>query len=164
MKLTVVFFSGNDTCQAYAFRIHDFSRLVESSLKNNFHWSTVVQSVFVDFADQLTAYTNQRGHSAHPLVLMHAIDELQSLVGLFGFKQQQESCARIEASAMIDEAVQFRGQIRALALKQLEGGSNDIAEQTLRLCDEYRHILANSGVMVQVRVASCSLILLLLGR
>ena len=109
-----------------------------------------MQSVFVDFADQLVAYTNQRGQSAHPLVSMHAIDELQSLVGLFGFRQQQGPCARIETSAMIDEAVQFRGQIRALALKRLENGSNEIAEQTLQLCDDYRHIFANSGVMVQV--------------
>ena len=120
-------------------------------MRDNFNWSKVIRSLLVDFAGRLTAYTQQQISRAHPLVLMHAIDELQCLLGVFGFNQRHEPRVSVATISAIDEAVQFRGKIRALALRQLESGDGDSAERTLRLCDEYRQILARSGITIQVR-------------
>jgi hypothetical protein len=82
---------------------------------------------------------------------MHAIDELGSMLGLFGFPQHKLQSSRLESGLAIDEAIKFRGRVRALGLSQLKEGNIEAAQQTLQLCDEFRANLRTCGILVKVQ-------------
>ncbi|PJF17320.1 hypothetical protein PSACC_02835 [Paramicrosporidium saccamoebae] len=120
-------------------------------LCRDFNWSKVIGPIFVDITKRLTAYIDNYGDEAHPLVLMHAIDELGSMLGLFGFSQQALQSSRLESGLVIDEAIKFRSRVRALGLSQMKEGNMEASQQTLQLCDEFRVNLGTCGISVKVQ-------------
>jgi cysteinyl-tRNA synthetase len=130
--------------------LQQFREQCREELCNDFNWSKVVVTIFAAIAKRLTGYIDSRDFSAHPLVIMHAIDEISSFLGVFGFSQQQRDQTRPETTMAITEAIKFRGKVRALGLEQLKIGNIDAAKETLELCDEFRTNLGTCGISIKV--------------
>lgn len=122
-------------------------------LMNDFDWSPIVGSLFVDFSTKLQGYFNKTGVQCHhPLVLMHVLEELQNLFGTFGFNFSPAASDQINSNqgAIIEEAVQFRSKIRSLSLQKVKDGNKDSALEYLKTCDVFRINLSSKGILIEV--------------
>ena len=133
-------------------RLAELDARVEGAVRHDFDWPGVFKTLFVAFLKDANAYTAHQGVEAHQLVLMNVVDELQSLLAIFGFGGSMSSAARdspIElregsrTASIIDEAIQFRSRVRNLGLKQMESGASKEASLLfLQLCDQFRQNLS----------------------
>lgn len=122
-----------------------------AALYEDFDWAEAWRMLIGEFLPSMKEYMDERLSASHPLVLVSVIEELQSLLSMFGLFSGESSHSSWDEASVIDEALGFRQRVRELALSQLRSGNREVAQQTLMLCDEFRSALMHQhGIAIKV--------------